>query len=148
MKSSRTRNLHLRTRRVESKKALTAVKRVPVGEAKKNKRKAVVMNETNRRMEEAYEIMKQIHNTEPPKTTLCTAYGQLLAERLETICEMNRIIVMNEIDNLFFRAKMGSLRSQYQSAFSGQASPASLYSSSSDETCNDIFLPTQTYTTL
>lgn len=66
-----------------------------------------------------YEIMKQIQNTEPPKTTLCTAYGQLVAERLETLSDMNRIIVMNQIDNLFFRTKMGSLGSQYQSAFSG-----------------------------
>nr|CAI5826512.1 unnamed protein product [Callosobruchus analis] len=77
--------------------------KIPVGEYK---RKAVEMNETERRMEEAYEIMKQCRNAKPPKPTLCTAYGQLVATRLETLSEVNRIIMMNEIDNLFFRATM------------------------------------------
>nr|CAI5851464.1 unnamed protein product [Callosobruchus analis] len=76
------------------------------------------MNETERRMEEAYEIMKKCRNAKPPKPTLCTAYGQLVATRLETLSEVNRIIMMNEIDNLFFRAT-------YQSASPGPASPAS-----------------------
>ncbi|CAH1982680.1 unnamed protein product [Acanthoscelides obtectus] len=133
--------------------------KAPVGGAKKNKRKAVDMEETNRRMEEAYEIMKQCQNTEPPKTTVCTAYGQLVAKRLETLSEVDRIIVMNEIDNLFFRATMRSMGPQYQSptsfysssmgpryqsAFPEPASPASFYSSSSDET----FHTTPTITSL
>nr|CAI5828257.1 unnamed protein product [Callosobruchus analis] len=56
--------------------------KIPVGGVKKYKRKAVEMNETERRMEEAYEIMKQCRNAKPPKPTLCTAYGQLVATRL------------------------------------------------------------------
>lgn len=116
--------------------------KVPVGVAKRYKRKAVEMDETERRMEEAYEIMKQCQNTVPPKTTLCTAYGQLVATRLESLSEVNRIIMMNEIDNLFFRVTMGCMRptpqsaspasatsfihqpSQYQTASPGPASPA------------------------
>nr|CAI5839119.1 unnamed protein product [Callosobruchus analis] len=100
--------------------------KIPVGGVKKYKRKAVEMNETERRMEEAYEIMKQCRNAKPPKPTLCTAYGQLVATRLETLSEVNRIIMMNEIDNLFFRATMSHYQSaQYQSASPGPASPAS-----------------------
>nr|CAI5869225.1 unnamed protein product [Callosobruchus analis] len=100
--------------------------KIPLGGVKKYKRKAVEMNETERRMEEAYEIMKQCRNAKPPKPTLCTAYGQLVATRLETLSEVNRIIMMNEIDNLFFRATMSHYQSaQYQSASPGSASPAS-----------------------
>nr|CAI5869226.1 unnamed protein product [Callosobruchus analis] len=98
--------------------------KIPLGGVKKYKRKAVEMNETERRMEEAYEIMKQCRNAKPPKPTLCTAYGQLVATRLETLSEVNRIIMMNEIDNLFFRATMSHYQSaQYQSASPGSASP-------------------------
>ncbi|VEN37327.1 unnamed protein product [Callosobruchus maculatus] len=100
--------------------------KIPVGGVKKYKRKAVEMNETERRMEEAYEIMKQCRNAKPPKPTLCTVYGQLVATRLETLSEVNRIMMMNEIDNLFFRATMNHYQSaQYQSASPGPASPAS-----------------------
>ncbi|KAF5293901.1 hypothetical protein FQA39_LY13606 [Lamprigera yunnana] len=48
--------------------------KAPLGGAKKSKRKAIDMDETERRMKEAYDI-KQSQNTDPPKTTLCTAYG-------------------------------------------------------------------------
>ncbi|KAF5295079.1 hypothetical protein FQA39_LY13230 [Lamprigera yunnana] len=108
--------------------------KAPLGGAKKSKRKAIDMDETERRMKEAYDIIKQSQNTDPPKTILCTAYGQLVTQRLETLSELQRTIVMHEIDNLFFRTTMGYLGPQYQSASPGPASPASFYSSSSDDT--------------
>ncbi|KAF5269345.1 hypothetical protein FQA39_LY08737 [Lamprigera yunnana] len=81
-----------------------------------------------------YDIIKQSQNTDPPKTTLCTAYGQLVTQRLETLSELQRTIVMHEIDNLFFRTTMGYLGPQYQSSSPGPAFPASFYSSLSDDT--------------
>ncbi|KAF5284791.1 hypothetical protein FQA39_LY04516 [Lamprigera yunnana] len=108
--------------------------KAPLGGAKKSKRKAIDMDETERRMKEAYDIIKQSQNTDPPKTTLCTAYGQLLTQRLETLSKLQRTIVMHEIDNLFFRTTIGYLRPQYQSTSPGPISPASFYLSSSDDT--------------
>ncbi|KAF5300332.1 hypothetical protein FQA39_LY11189 [Lamprigera yunnana] len=108
--------------------------KAPLGEAKKSKRKAIDMDEIERRMKEAYDIIKQSQNTDPPKTTLCTAYGQLVTQRLETLSELQRTIVMYEIDNLFFRTTIEYLGPQYQSTSPGPVSPASFYSSSSDET--------------
>ncbi|KAF5292123.1 hypothetical protein FQA39_LY14078 [Lamprigera yunnana] len=105
--------------------------KAPLGGAKKIKTKAIDMDETERRMKEAYDIIKQSQNTDPPKTTLCTAYGQLVTQRLQTSSELQRTIVMHEIDNLFFRTTMGYLGPQYQSTSPG---PASFYSSSSDDT--------------
>ncbi|KAF5288007.1 hypothetical protein FQA39_LY15561 [Lamprigera yunnana] len=94
--------------------------KAPLGGAKKSKRKAIDMDETERRMKEAYDIIKQSQNTDPPKTTLCTAYGQLVTQRLETLSELERTIVMHEIDNLFFRTTMVYLGSQYQSTLQDQ----------------------------
>ncbi|KAF5294116.1 hypothetical protein FQA39_LY13487 [Lamprigera yunnana] len=87
--------------------------KAPLGGAKKSKRKGIDMDETERRMKEAYDIIKQSQNTDPPKTTLCTAYGQLVTQRLETLSELQRTIVMHEIDNIFFRTTMGYLGPQY-----------------------------------
>ncbi|KAF5285670.1 hypothetical protein FQA39_LY16534 [Lamprigera yunnana] len=81
--------------------------KAPLEGAKKSKGKAIDMDKTERRMKEAYDIIKQSENTDPSKTTLCTAYGQLVTQRLETLSELQRAIVMNEIDNLFFRTTMG-----------------------------------------
>lgn len=75
--------------------------------AQKYKRKAIDLDETERRMEEAYEIIKESRTTVQP--TVCTAYGQLVATRLETLSEVNRAIIMNQIDNLFLKAAMGNL---------------------------------------
>ncbi|KAF5300851.1 hypothetical protein FQA39_LY10973 [Lamprigera yunnana] len=108
--------------------------KTPLWGAKKSKRKAIDMDETERRMKEAYDIIKQSLNTDPPKTTLCTAYRQLVTQRLETLSKLQRTIVMHEIDNLFFRTTMGYLGHQYQSTSPGPASPAYFYSSSSDDT--------------
>ncbi|KAF5293145.1 hypothetical protein FQA39_LY13755 [Lamprigera yunnana] len=108
--------------------------KAPLGGAKKSKRKAIDIDETERRIKEAYDIIKQSQNTDPPKTTLCTAYGQLVTQRLETLSELQRTIVMHEIDNLFFWTTMGYLGPQYQSTSPGPASPAFFYSSSSDDT--------------
>ncbi|KAF5286448.1 hypothetical protein FQA39_LY16298 [Lamprigera yunnana] len=87
--------------------------KAPLGGAKKSKRKAIDMDETERRMKEAYDIIKQSQNTDPPKTTLCTAYGQLVTQRLETLSELQRTIVMHEIDNLFFSTTMRFHKSSY-----------------------------------
>ncbi|KAF5276084.1 hypothetical protein FQA39_LY00880 [Lamprigera yunnana] len=108
--------------------------KAPLGGAKKSKRKAIDMDETERRMKEAYDIIKQSQNADPSKTTFCTAYGQLVTQRLETLSELKRTIVMDGIDSLFFRTEMGYLGPQYQSTSPGPASPASFYSSSSDDT--------------
>ncbi|KAF5298526.1 hypothetical protein FQA39_LY11778 [Lamprigera yunnana] len=59
--------------------------KAPLGGAKKSKRKAIDMDETERRMKEAYDIIKQSQNTDPPKTTLCTAYGQLVTRDVKRI---------------------------------------------------------------
>ncbi|KAF5286999.1 hypothetical protein FQA39_LY16113 [Lamprigera yunnana] len=104
--------------------------KAPLEGAKKSKRKAIDMDETERRMKEAYDTIKQSRNTDPPKTTLCTAYGQLVTQRLETLSKLQRTIVMHEIDNLFFKTTMGYLGPQYQSTSPGRGSPASFYSSS------------------
>ncbi|KAF5288934.1 hypothetical protein FQA39_LY03813 [Lamprigera yunnana] len=54
-------------------------------------------------------------------------------KRLETLSELQRTIVMHEIDNLFFRTTMGYPEPQHQSTSPGPASPASFYSLSSDD---------------
>ncbi|KAF5270706.1 hypothetical protein FQA39_LY01444 [Lamprigera yunnana] len=68
--------------------------KAPLRGTKKSKRKAIDMDETERRMKEDYDIIKQSQNTDPPKTTLCTAYGQLVTQILETLSELQRTIVI------------------------------------------------------
>ncbi|KAG5894032.1 hypothetical protein JTB14_018134 [Gonioctena quinquepunctata] len=67
-------------------------------------------------MDEAYKILKTAVNTEKPKYSRCHVYGQLVAEKLEAFDEMDRIVVMNDIDNLFFKATLRHMekRSQQQ----------------------------------
>lgn len=67
------------------------------------KRKAVDVIQG--RMDEAYKILKTAVS-EKPKTSQTSLYGQLVAQKLETLNELQRVIVMNEIDNVLFRATM------------------------------------------
>lgn len=73
------------------------------------KRKAVDV--VQKRVDEAYKILKTVANSEKPKTSQCSLYGQLVAQKLEALDELERVVVMNDIDNLLFRAtikQMGS----------------------------------------
>lgn len=88
--------------------------KAPTHTVKNNKRKAVDVAE--KRMDEAYKLLKTVVNTEKPKQSLCQLYGQLVAEKLEAFDKMDRIVVMNDIDNLLFRATLRHMekRSQQQ----------------------------------
>ncbi|CAG9772281.1 unnamed protein product [Ceutorhynchus assimilis] len=83
---------------------------------KNKKRTAVdVVGQRN----EAYKILKtSIQHTAKPKQSICHVYGQLVAEKLEALDEIDRIVLMNDIDNLLFRATLKhnmekQLRQQY-----------------------------------
>lgn len=55
---------------------------------------------------------------EKPKTTQLSLYGQLIAQKLETLDEIKRAVVMNEIDNLLFRSTMKHMGQQSHALYS------------------------------
>ena len=73
-------------------------------------------------MEEAYQILRKM--CERPAKDECSLYAELLAKKLRALDENKREIVMHEISDLMFRAKMQnqnfrSLASPYCSASGG-----------------------------
>lgn len=80
----------------------------------KNTKKIKGVDLAEKRMDEAYKILKTAVNTEKPKQSLCHVYGQLVAEKLEALDEMDRIVVMNDIDNLLFRATLRNMEKRSQ----------------------------------
>lgn len=82
----------------------TANKQFKTPTNKQNKKRKAV-DVIQGRMDEAYKILKTAVS-EKPKTSQTSLYGQLVAQKLETLDELQRVIVMNEIDNVLFRATM------------------------------------------
>jgi hypothetical protein len=68
------------------------------------KRKGLKMETIHSRMEEAYRILKNV--SEKPDKDECSLYAELLAKKLRALDEDTREIVMHEINNLMFHAKM------------------------------------------
>lgn len=71
------------------------------------------------RVEKAYQILR--NTCERPSKDECSLYAELLARKLRALDENTREIVMHEISDLMFRAKMRnqnfpSLSSPYSSA--------------------------------
>ena len=64
---------------------------------------------------ESFESMKRVH--EDNNEDYCSLYGQLLAKKLRKLDDRTREIVMNDIDNLIFRAKMNPNDSHDSAAF-------------------------------
>lgn len=58
----------------------------------------------------------------------CTVYGQLVGIKLQKFSQRSRMILMNNIDNLIFRAELEDIhnneRSSSQSIFTDQPSPS------------------------
>lgn len=48
---------------------------------------------------------------------MCFVYGELVAEKLEALDEVDRVVVMNDIDNLLFRATMKRISKQSQQQY-------------------------------
>lgn len=89
------------------------------------KRKELKMETIHSRMEEAYRILKNV--SEKPDKDECSLYAELLAKKLRALDENTREIVMHEINNLMFHAKMRKRNPQsLQAPFSGH--PGGLYS--------------------
>lgn len=74
------------------------------------KRKAVDV--VQKRMDEAYKILKTVANSEKPDSNQCSLYGQLVAQKLQALNELDRVVVMNNIDNLLFRATIKQMGRQ------------------------------------
>jgi hypothetical protein len=79
------------------------------------------------RVEKAYQILRKM--CERPDKDECSLYAELLAKKLRALDENKREIVMHEISDLMFRAKMQnqnfrSLPSPYSSAPGGLHSAA------------------------
>jgi hypothetical protein len=88
------------------------------------------METVEERVEEAYQILRKM--CERPAKDECSLYAELLAKKLRALDENRREIVMHEISDLMFRAKMqnqnfGSLASPYCSAPGGVNSTAPTY---------------------
>lgn len=82
------------------------------------KRKGLKMETIHSRMEEAYRILKNV--SEKPDKDECSLYAELLAKKLRALDENTREIVMHEINNLMFHAKMRKRNPQsLQAPFSG-----------------------------
>jgi hypothetical protein len=99
------------------------------------KRKVMKLETIHSRMEEAYRILKNV--SEKPDKDECSLYAELLAKKLRALDENTREIVMHEINNLMFHAKM---RKQNPQSFQTPLSthPGGLYSTTpSVETCNN-----------
>lgn len=78
---------------------------------KKNPKKKH-LDPVQERMDEAYEILKTVAGTEKLKENQCSLYGKLVAEKLEGFDEFTRVILMHDIDNILFEAKMKQLRQE------------------------------------
>jgi hypothetical protein len=74
------------------------------------KRRVMKMETIHSRMEEAYRILKNV--SEKPDKDECSLYAELLAKKLRALDENMREIVMHEINNLMFHAKMRKQNSQ------------------------------------
>lgn len=74
----------------------------------KRKRVDTVMPE--RRMDEAFHILKNISDRSKPvnEKDECDIYAELLAKKLRQIDESNRLVVMHRIDNLIFEYRMNN----------------------------------------
>jgi len=82
------------------------------------------------RVEEAYQILRKM--CERPAKDECSLYAELLAKKLRALDGNKREVVMHEISDLMFRAKMqnqnfGSLPSPYSSVPGGLHSAAPTY---------------------
>jgi len=99
------------------------------------KRKGLKMETIHSRMEEAYRILKNV--SEKPDKDECSLYAELLAKKLRALDENTREIVMHEINNLMFHAKMRKQNPQLlQAPLSSH--PGALYSTiTAFETCNN-----------
>lgn len=93
------------------------------------KRRGMKMETAEDRVEKAYQILRNM--CERPKDE-CSLYAELLANKLRALDEKTREIVMHEISDLMFRAKMRnqtfrSLSSPYSSALHSTAPSAGTY---------------------
>jgi hypothetical protein len=94
------------------------------------KRRGMKMETVEDRVEEAYQILRKM--CERPAKDECSLYAELLAKKLRALDGNKREIVMHEISDLMFRAKMQnqnfrSLSSPYSSAPGGLHSIAPTY---------------------
>jgi hypothetical protein len=91
------------------------------------KRRGAEIETVEDRVEKAYQILRKM--CERPDKDECSLYAELLAKKLRALDENKRDIVMHEISDLMFRAKMQNQNSlsppsPYSSAAGGLHSAA------------------------
>lgn len=69
-------------------------------------------------------LSRSAHERHLDNKDMCSLYGELLARKLRDFDDYNRTILMNDIDNLVFRAKMQQLP-EYSTANQGTSHPIS-----------------------
>lgn len=93
--------------------------KVPVNTKNKQKRKAI--DGVQGRMDEAYNVLKKTLNVEKSTPSSTSLYGQLVAQKLEPLDPIERVVAMNEIDNLLFRATMKHMGRQTYNPYSSNS---------------------------
>jgi hypothetical protein len=78
--------------------------KTPAERGATRKRKGMKMEIIQNQMEKAYRMLKNV--SEKPDKDECSLYAELIAKKLRALDENTREIVMHEINNLMFRAKM------------------------------------------
>lgn len=87
----------------------------------KNNQKRKAIDEVQGRMDEAYNILKKTLNVEKSTPSSTSLYGQLVAQKLEALDPIERVVAMNEIDNLLFRATMKHIGRQTYNPYSSNS---------------------------
>jgi hypothetical protein len=78
--------------------------KAPVDRGTTRKRKGMKLEMIQNQMEKAYKMFKNV--SEKPDDDECSLYAELIAKKLRALDENTREIVMHEINNLMFRARM------------------------------------------
>jgi len=78
--------------------------KAPLDRGTTRKRKGMKLETIQYQMEKAYKMFKNV--SEKPDEDECSLYAELIAKKLRALDENMREIVMHEINNLMFRAKM------------------------------------------
>lgn len=84
------------------------------GMSSNKKRKVEKKSNTEKRMNEAYHILKIM--SEKPDSDECSLYTELLCKKLRALNENTREIAMYEIDNIMYRLKQQQNRPPSQSS--------------------------------
>lgn len=78
--------------------------KAPADRGTTRKRKGMKLEMMQNQMEKAYRMFKNV--SEKPDEDECSLYAELIAKKLRALDENTREIVMHEINNLMFHARM------------------------------------------